>query len=132
ATSCFLYIFFLLLRPPPRSTLFPYTTLFRSRYRIGAEGMGFMMQMLQFQEERLWGAANVLKALDGCIQKTIDYCRERHTFGQPLIDNQAIHFRMAELQTEVEALRALVYQCAEEYINGKDVTMRSEEHTSEL
>ncbi len=95
------------------------------RYRIGAEGMGFMMQMLQFQEERLWGAANVLKALDGCIQKTIDYCRERHTFGQPLIDNQAIHFRMAELQTEVEALRALVYQCAEEYINGKDVTMKA-------
>src|SRR5690606_3954283 len=95
------------------------------RYRIGAEGMGFMMQMLQVQEERLWGAANVLKALDGCIQKPIDYCRERHTFGQPLIDNQAIHFRMAALQTEVEALRALVYQCAEDYINGKDVTLKA-------
>lgn len=95
------------------------------RYRIGAEGMGFMMQMLQFQEERLWGAANVLKALEGCVQKTIEYCRERHTFGQPLIDNQAIHFRMAELQTEIEALRALVYTCAEEYINGKDVTMKA-------
>ena len=95
------------------------------RYRIGAEGMGFMMQMLQFQEERLWGAANILRALDSCVQQTIAYCRERHTFGQPLIDNQVIHFRLAELQTEIECLRALVYQAGEEYVNGKDVTIKA-------
>src|SRR5690606_17669484 len=50
------------------------------------------------------------------------YCKERKTFGQPLIDNQVIHFRMAELMTEIEALRALVYQAVELYITGKDVT----------
>jgi citronellyl-CoA dehydrogenase len=93
------------------------------RYRIGAEGSGFMMQMLQFQEERLFGAANILKGLEGCVQKTIAYCRERQTFGQPLIDNQVIHFRLAELQTEIEALRALTWQATEMYINKKDVTM---------
>lgn len=92
------------------------------RYRIGAEGAGFMMQMLQFQEERMWGAANVIKALENCINKTIEYCRERKTFGQPLIDNQVIHFRLAELQTEIEALRALTYQACELHIEGKDVT----------
>ncbi|MYL25407.1 MULTISPECIES: citronellyl-CoA dehydrogenase [Halomonadaceae] len=92
------------------------------RNRIGAEGTGFMMQMLQFQEERLWGAANVIKALEGCVDKTIDYCRERETFGQPLINNQAIHFRMAELQTEIEALRALTYQACELHVAQKDVT----------
>lgn len=92
------------------------------RYRIGQEGTGFMMQMIQFQEERLFGAANILKGLDGCVSKTIDYCRERETFGQPLIHNQVIHFRMAELQTEIECLRALVYQAVELYINNKDVT----------
>jgi len=92
------------------------------RYRIGAEGTGFMMQMLQFQEERLWGAANVIKALENCINQTIDYCRERKTFGIPLIDNQVIHFRLAELQTEVEALRALTYQACELHIEGKEVT----------
>ncbi len=92
------------------------------RYRIGAEGMGFMMQMLQFQEERMWGAANVIKALETCVQKTIDYCRERQTFGQPLINNQVIHFRMAELQTEIEALRALTFLACEYYVAGKDVT----------
>lgn len=92
------------------------------RNRIGAEGTGFMMQMLQFQEERLWGAANVIKALEGCVDKTIDYCRERETFGQPLINNQSIHFRMAELQTEIEALRALTYQACELHVAQQDVT----------
>ncbi len=92
------------------------------RYRIGVEGSGFMMQMLQFQEERLWGAANVIKALENCVDSTIAYCRERKTFGQPLIDNQVIHFRLAELQTEIECLRALTYQACEAYVAGKDVT----------
>ncbi|RMF14392.1 MAG: acyl-CoA dehydrogenase [Gammaproteobacteria bacterium] len=92
------------------------------RNLIGAEGMGFMIQMMQFQEERLWGAANIIRALDRCVEQTIGYCRERETFGQPLINNQYIHFRMAELQTEIEALRALTYRACELYIDGKDVT----------
>jgi citronellyl-CoA dehydrogenase len=87
---------------------------------IGAEGMGFMMQMMQFQEERMYGAANALGGMEACIEQTIDYCRTRTTFGQPLIDNQVIHFRMAELQTEVEALRALVYKACEAHISGGD------------
>ncbi|VFT05136.1 putative citronellyl-CoA dehydrogenase involved in catabolism of citronellol [Pseudomonas aeruginosa] len=81
-----------------------------------------MMQMLQFQEERLFGAANMIKGLEHCIDVTIEYCKERRTFGQPLIDNQVIHFRMAEMMTEVEALRALVYQATELYVKGRDVT----------
>mgnify|MGYP000084723228 FL=1 len=92
------------------------------RNRIGKEGMGFMMQMMQFQEERLFGAANVLKGMENCVNSTIEYCRERETFGQPLINNQVIHFRFAELQTEIEALRCMVYQAVEQYINNKDVT----------
>jgi citronellyl-CoA dehydrogenase len=90
--------------------------------RIGAEGSGFMMQMLQFQEERLFGAANILKGMENCVNSTIEYCRTRETFGQPLINNQVIHFRFAELQTEIEALRCMVYQGVEQYINKKDVT----------
>ncbi|WP_071872345.1 citronellyl-CoA dehydrogenase [Atopomonas hussainii] len=92
------------------------------RYRIGGEGTGFMMQMLQFQEERLFGAANMLKGLERCVDTTIEYCKERKTFGQALIDNQVIHFRLAELQSEIEALRALTYQATELYVAGKDVT----------
>ncbi|SET60524.1 Acyl-CoA dehydrogenase, C-terminal domain, partial [Marinobacter segnicrescens] len=40
----------------------------------------------------------------------------------PLLHNQSIHFRLAELQTEVELLRSLVYRCTEGYINGEDMT----------
>ncbi|MFY0639580.1 MAG: acyl-CoA dehydrogenase family protein [Bermanella sp.] len=92
------------------------------RNRIGAEGTGFMLQMLQFQEERLWGAASGLITLEQCVEKTIEYTRERKTFGQPLINNQAIHFRLAELQTEIELLRSLTYRATELMINKQDVT----------
>lgn len=92
------------------------------RFRIGDEGAGFLMQMLQFQEERLYSAAVGIKGLEMCVQHTVAYCREREVFGQPLIDNQVIHFRLAELQTEIEALRALTYRACENYIHGEDVT----------
>jgi citronellyl-CoA dehydrogenase len=92
------------------------------RYRIGAEGTGFMLQMLQFQEERLWGAASGLITLDRCVEQTIEYTRERKTFGQPVINNQVVHFRLAELQTEIEALRALTYRGVELMMQKQDVT----------
>ncbi len=91
--------------------------------RIGEEGSGFMMQMVQFQEERLCGATGSLRGMESLIDATAAYCKERHTFGQPLLDNQVVHFRLAELRTEVEALRSLCYRAVEEYIGGKDVTM---------
>jgi citronellyl-CoA dehydrogenase len=89
---------------------------------IGQEGMGFTYQMLQFQEERLWGSINSLKALDKLIDKTIEYTRERQAFGKSVLDNQVVHFKLAELRTEVEALRALAWRAVELYVSGKDVT----------
>ena len=93
------------------------------RHRIGEEGMGFMMQMVQFQEERLNGAIGSVRGMDRLLDATIAYTKERHTFGQPLIENQVIHFRFAELKTEIEALRSLVYRAVEDYVGGADVTM---------
>src|SRR6186713_577921 len=75
--------------------------------RIGEEGMGFTYQMQQFQEERLWAAANAIEGLSRCIRLTADYARERSIFGRSVLDNQVVHFRLAELKTEVEALRGL-------------------------
>lgn len=92
------------------------------RYLIGEEGMGFMLQMLQFQEERLFAAASALKGMETVINQTIDYTRQRETFGKPILDNQVVHYRIAELQTEVECLRALTYQACEYHIAGTDVT----------
>lgn len=92
------------------------------RNRVGDEGAGFLYQMLQFQEERIYGAASSLKALDRQIDLTIEYTRDRKTFGTPILDNQVVHFRLAELRTEVEALRSLTYRAVEDFIAGKDVT----------
>lgn len=93
-----------------------------ARNIIGQEGLGFTMQMLQFQEERLYAAASALKGFDRLIDLTIDYTSQRQTFGKPILDNQVVHFRLAELRTEVEALRALTWSAIEKYVSGKDVT----------
>jgi citronellyl-CoA dehydrogenase len=89
------------------------------RNLVGQEGLGFMYQMLQFQEERLFGAASGIDGLFNAIRDTIAYTSQRQAFGQSVLDNQYVHFRMAELQTEVESLKALVYQTTEEYLAGK-------------
>lgn len=103
------------------ATLFFDNVRVPARNIVGQEGMGFQMQMMQFQEERLWAAANGLPSLDRMIDATIEYTRERETFGKKLIENQVIHFRLAELRTEVECLRALTWKAIEDYVNGKDV-----------
>ena len=92
------------------------------RYRIGEEGMGFTYQMQQFQEERLWCAANAIQSLINCIEQTVAYTGERMAFGKAVLDNQTVHFKLAELKTEVESLRALTYMATEHYLAGKDVT----------
>ena len=91
------------------------------RYRIGEEGMGFTYQMMQFQEERLWAAAGWTRG-KRILDITIDYLRDRHAFGRPLLHNQYIQFKLAELRTELEAVRALLYRATELYVGGEDVT----------
>ncbi len=95
------------------------------RYLIGEEGKGFMYQMEQFQEERLYAAATNILMLERAIQQTIDYTRERQAFGQSILDNQTVRFKLAELMTEVEALRALTHTATAEYVAGKDVTTKA-------
>ena len=91
------------------------------RYCIGTEGQGFIYQMQQFQEERLWAAASTLQSLNNCIQWTIDYAQERKLFGSTLADQQWVQFKLAELKTEVECLRALTYRACDLYVGGQDV-----------
>jgi citronellyl-CoA dehydrogenase len=92
------------------------------RNLIGSEGMGFTYQMQQFQEERLFGTAIGIDNLAILIDETIAYTRQRQAFGQSILDNQYVHFRLAELKTEVEAVKALLYQATEDYVAGRDVT----------
>jgi citronellyl-CoA dehydrogenase len=93
------------------------------RYRIGAEDAGFAYQMEQFQEERLYGALSCLHGMDRAIANTIAYTGQRVAFGRPILHNQVVHFRLAEMQTEVEALRSLVHRAVAEYGEGKNIVM---------
>ena len=92
------------------------------RYRIGEEGMGFIYQMEQFQLERLWGALNCGAMAQRAIDATITYTREREAFGRSILDNQWVHYKLAELQTEVEALRSLSWRGVEMVVKGEDAT----------
>src|SRR4029078_10392905 len=90
------------------------------RNRIGEEGKGFSYQMIQFQEERLWGAAACLRAHEFIINETIEYTRNRKAFGGSILDNQIVHFKLAEMQTEIELLRSLIYRGREKVGPGAD------------
>ena len=89
---------------------------------VGPEGMGFILQMRQFQRERLVGAIQSYSASEMIVRQAIAYTSQRQAFGAPLITNQVIHFRFAELLTEIEALKALCYSAVEAMIDGEDVT----------
>ncbi|MGH0124849.1 UNVERIFIED_CONTAM: hypothetical protein FKN15_036410 [Acipenser sinensis] len=64
----------------------------------------------------------VLTPMQTVIQETIEYTRQRKIFNQPILHNQTVHFRLAELETEVELLRSLLYRATAMYVNGTDVT----------
>ena len=91
------------------------------RNRIGAEGQGFMYQMQQFQEERLWAAASCLQSLTNCIGWTVEWAQERKMFGSTLADQQWVQFKLAEMKTDLESLRSLTYRACELYVDGQDV-----------
>ena len=80
------------------------------------EGQGFKQQMSQFQDERLWGAANAVAIMEEALKLTLNYTQERQSFGKALITNQVIQHRLAELSTEVQALKALTYRAADLHI----------------
>jgi citronellyl-CoA dehydrogenase len=92
------------------------------RNLLGKEGAGFTMQMMQFQEERLWAAASCLQSLVNCIDWTVEWAQERKLFGSTLADQQWVQFKLVEMKTELESLRALTYQACERYVGGEDVT----------
>lgn len=80
------------------------------------EGLGFAQQMAQFQDERLWGAANAAACLEEALKLTEGYLSERSAFGAPLISQQFIHFKLAELSTEIQSLKALTYRAVDLHI----------------
>jgi len=89
---------------------------------IGEEGMGFIYQMKQFQEERMFVTARGIRAMEMAIEETIEYTTDRKVFGSAIIENQSVYHKLAAMQSELEAARALLYQATDDYMAGKDIT----------
>lgn len=89
---------------------------------IGVEGMGFQQQMAQFVVERMWAAYSTVTACRLALERTRDYLMQRTTFGRPLLKNQYIQYRLAELSAEVDLLRQYNYAVAAARMAGEDCT----------
>lgn len=79
---------------------------------LGKEGQGFMIAMKTFDMSRPGVAAQALGIAEGALEDAIKYAKERKQFGQPIISFQAIQHMIADMATEIEAAKCLLYQTA--------------------
>jgi alkylation response protein AidB-like acyl-CoA dehydrogenase len=80
--------------------------------RIGEDGFGFKFAMRVLEGGRIGIAAQALGIAAGAYELALAYAKERETFGKPIIDHQAIAFKLADMATEIEAARLLVHRAA--------------------
>ncbi|MEK4886275.1 acyl-CoA dehydrogenase [Bacillus sp. FSL W8-0223] len=79
---------------------------------LGNEGDGFKIAMMTLDGGRNGIAAQAVGIAQGALDAAIAYAKERHQFGKPIIANQGISFKLADMATGVEAARLLTYQAA--------------------
>jgi acyl-CoA dehydrogenase len=87
---------------------------------LGEEGRGFQQLAAGLQRERLLAGVLALSGAAQAVDDTVAYLRERTAFGEPLATRQALRHRVADLATETEAARRLLYHAAEAYAAGED------------
>jgi alkylation response protein AidB-like acyl-CoA dehydrogenase len=80
--------------------------------RIGDDGFGFKFAMSTLDGGRIGIAAQALGIAAGAYELALKYAQERTTFGKPIMTHQAISFKLADMATEIEAARLLVYRAA--------------------
>jgi alkylation response protein AidB-like acyl-CoA dehydrogenase len=80
--------------------------------RIGADGFGFTYAMETLNGGRIGIAAQALGIAAGAYELALAYSKERKTFGKPISEHQAIQFKLADMVTQIEAARMLVYKAA--------------------
>ncbi len=80
--------------------------------RIGAEGFGFTFAMETLNGGRIGIAAQALGIASGAYELALAYSKERKAFGKPISQHQAIQFKLADMATQIEAARLLVYKAA--------------------
>jgi alkylation response protein AidB-like acyl-CoA dehydrogenase len=78
---------------------------------LGEEGRGFYQLMQQLPQERLSVAVIAVAACEAALAMTVNYCKERMAFGQPIGKFQHSRFKLAEMKTEIEVARVFVDRC---------------------
>ncbi len=86
---------------------------------LGEEGCGFGYLMGNLPQERLTIAIKAVAACEFGLAVTLDYCRQRHAFGQSIGSFQHSRFALAEMQTETQIARVFVDRCIEELNAGR-------------
>ena len=89
---------------------------------LGGEGDGFKIAMATFDRSRPTVAAQAVGIGQGAIELAADYALRRHAFGRPLFDHQGIQFKLAGMEAEVAAARALTFQAAT-FVDEQDPRM---------
>lgn len=89
---------------------------------IGEIGRGFQQQMAQFVIERMWATYSAVGGMERALSRTRDYLKERIVFGEPLMSNTHIQYRLAELAAEVDLLKEYNYTTARTIMAGEDPT----------
>lgn len=93
--------------------------------RIGEEGFGFTYAMETLNGGRIGIASQALGIAAGAYELALAYSKERKTFGKPISQHQAIQFKLADMATQIEAARLLVYKAAWLKDQGKDYSHAS-------
>jgi acyl-CoA dehydrogenase len=93
--------------------------------RLGEEGEGFKIAMQTLDHTRPGTAAGAVGVARAAFEHAIDYSRERVQFGQPIAMNQGVNFLVADMATEIEAARLLVWQAAWLLDQGRRATLES-------
>jgi acyl-CoA dehydrogenase len=88
---------------------------------LGEEGRGFYYLMEKLQQERLVVSMSAQVRAEVILADTIEYCKSRELFGQPLSSLQNTHFRVAEMATEIELGRTMIDRLIVEHMEGEEL-----------
>ncbi len=92
--------------------------------RLGKEGEGFKIALSALDASRISVAAQGVGIAQGAFERALAYARERHQFGQPICDFQAIQWLLADMATQIDAARLLTYRAA--YLLDRDLSFTKE------
>ena len=83
------------------------------------EGQGFYQMMQQLPQERLIIGCGAVGAMQGAVERTIEYCKTREAFGGPIMQFQNTRFKLAECKTKLAVAQAFLDECITEHMRGE-------------